>query len=46
MDEVDQLTTIEAGHADLAEIGNAGQSELLSMEAEHCESHEMQDVTC
>ena len=30
MDEVDQLTTSEAGHTDLAEIGNMGQSELLS----------------
>ena len=30
MDEVDQLTTSEAGHTDLAEIGNVGQSELLS----------------
>ena len=29
-DEVDQLTTSEAGHADLAEIGNVGQSEHLS----------------
>ena len=30
MDEIDQLTTNEAGHTDLAEIGSMGQSELLS----------------
>ena len=30
MDEYDQLTTGAAGHTDLAEIGNVGQSELLS----------------
>ena len=30
MDEIDQLTTNEVGRADLAEIGNVGQSELLS----------------
>ena len=29
MDEIDQLTTGAAGHADLAEIGNAGKSDLL-----------------
>ena len=28
--KIDQLTTSEAGHADLAEIGNVGQSEILS----------------
>ena len=49
MDETDQLTTNESGHTDLVEIGNVGQSELLST----CEllggktlSHETQDVTC
>ena len=35
MDEIDQLTTGEARHTDLAEIGNVGQSELLST----CELH-------
>ena len=30
LDEIDQLTTGAAGHVDLAEIGNVGQSELLS----------------
>ena len=30
MDEIDQLTTNEAGHTDLAEIGSMGQSEVLS----------------
>ena len=30
MDEIHLLTTSEAGHTDLAEIGNLGQSELLS----------------
>ena len=30
MDKIDQLTTSDAGHADLPEIGNVGQSELLS----------------
>ena len=30
MNEVDQLTTNEAGHTDLAKIGNVGHSELLS----------------
>ena len=30
IDEIDQLTTGEAGHTDLAEIGNVGQIELLS----------------
>ena len=30
MDEIDQLTTSGPGHTDLAEIGNVGQSELLS----------------
>ena len=28
--KIDQLTTSEAGHADLAEIGTVGQSEILS----------------
>ena len=30
VDESDQLTTSEAGHTDLAEIGNVGEGELLS----------------
>ena len=30
MDEIDRLTTNEARHTDLAEIGNVGQSEVLS----------------
>ena len=29
MDEIDQLTTNEARHTDLAEIANEGQNELL-----------------
>ena len=50
MDEINQLTTSEAGHIDLAEIGNVGQSELLStcelLGDAHCESHEILDVSC
>ena len=49
MDEIDQLTTNEAGHTDVAEIGILGQSELSST----CEllggrtlRHEILDVTC
>ena len=50
MDEID-LTTNEAGHTDLAEIGKVGQSELLSTRGlpggrTHPVSHEIQDVTC
>ena len=30
MDEIDWLTTSEAGHTELTEIGNVGQSELVS----------------
>ena len=41
MDETDQLTTSEAGHTDLAEIGN-----VSCLEAEQCESQEILDVTC
>ena len=41
IDETDQLTTSEAGHTDLAEIGN-----VSCLEAELCESQEILDVTC
>ena len=49
MDKIDQLTTSEARQTDLAKIGRDTASScarVSCLEAEHCEPHDILDVTC